>query len=168
MQEAKIYKYGEHEYEMLPASLDMLNRAAPVLIKYKKLEFQHTSDIDMTAVYKVQERLEELELAITDLESEPEAKRDKKRLKELKSKLKKERAEFESDTGLQAGIALYNELRGMAMYQLVTDVSLMQPFLYGILKGDLSKLDFSNMNIVSFIQQVVSDFFLIMKKSKEE
>lgn len=164
----KEYKYGGHSFRLLPNTIKLLNLAAPVLIKYRKLEYQHTKDIDLTTVHEIRMRFDELKDSINDLESVPEAERDIKRIESLKETLKAEQLEFESDTSLQNGIELYNDCVALAMFELVTDISLMRPLMDNILVGDVKAgtLDYTDPKIVDFIKEVIADFFLISLKSK--
>lgn len=164
----KVYEFGGHKFKMSPNTIGLLHLAAPVLIKYRKLEYQYTNDIDLSEVHKVNERLEELKDAIADLQEVPEDVRDIKRIEELRETLKAENEAFLNDTGLQNGIQLYNECIALAMYELITDMSLMRPLMNNILVGDIKAgmLDYTDPAIVDFIKNVIADFFFITKQSK--
>lgn len=175
----KIYTFRGQSFELLPNDLSLLNKAAPLLIKYRKLHYEYTKDINMQPVEEIRERAGELKTAITQLESIEN--KDQTRIDELTEKLHKTEDELKNNNSLQSLIKLYNDCEGLVMYELITDIEFMKPFLKKILAGtaegnaasggkpgNFDELDFTDTGIPDFIKEIITDFFLAALKNRQK
>jgi len=157
--ESKVYKYNGKQYRMLSFDLGLLNKAAPLLLKYRKLLYEYTKDIDIAEVREAEERITELKTAIEQLSkagSKSEAER-------LNGKLRSEEEAFAGNRRLQSALKLYNDCTGLALYSLITDGETINPFLKDVLSGfgegeKFPGLDVNDINSINFAREVLGDF----------
>lgn len=171
----KTYTFRGQSFQLLPNNLSLLNKAAPLLIKYRKLHFEYTKDINMQPVEELREGINELRTAITQLESIEN--KDQARTEELAEKLSKTEGELKNNNALQSLIKLYNDCEGLVMYELITDIAFIKQFLKKILvgtaessgkPGNIDELDFTDTGITDFIKEIITDFFLAALKNKRK
>ncbi len=161
----KIYSYKDKSYKMAPLNLGLMNKAAPLLIKYRKLHYEYTKDIDMSRVEAIQNRIDELKTAISQVESGTNAGED--RLAALRSKLAEAENELNDDVSLRNLMRFYRDSEGLAMYELITDAKVVKPLLSNIMipadsesiRDKLREQDFNVPEIFDFIKEVLTDFF---------
>jgi hypothetical protein len=164
--ENKIYTYNCRQYRMGKFDLGLLNKAAPLLLKYRKLLYEYTKDIDLAEVNEAEERITELKTAIEQL-GEAGNKTETERLTE---KLRIEEEAFGGNARLQSALKLYNDCTGLALYSLITDGETLNPFLNGILecvtgKEKFQGLDMNDTSSINFAREVLGDFLACTLRS---
>lgn len=164
--ENKIYTYNGRQYRMLGFDLGLLNKAAPLLLKYRKLLYEYTRDIDLAEVNEAEERITELKTAIEQLKEAG----NKAEAERLNGKLRSEEEAFAGNRRLQSALKLYNDCTGLALYSLITDGETINPFLTGVLESTEGKekfpgLDVNDINCVNFAREVLGDFLACTLRS---
>jgi hypothetical protein len=176
----KTYSIQGENFTLLPNDLSLLNKAAPMIARLRKLSYEYTKDIDLSPANEYRSRMTELSEAKLQLENilnegkddeGNELSDDKRnelgtRINELIDKLEQVRTEFNSDTAVQNLLKLKEELESYALIELLTDISFLKPVLKKILTGgSLDKINFSDSGSIVFIKDVVTDFFTVMNRS---
>lgn len=157
---------------MAPFNLGLMNKAAPLLMKYRRLHYEYTKDIDMSRVEEVQNRIDELKTAIAQIE--PAGTAHNARLHTLKEKLIAAESELSSNASVRNLVKLYRDTEGLAMYKLITDTGIIKPFLVDIMIPTESNchkvndLDFNDRGILGFIKEVITDFFSYTLQNRPE
>jgi len=164
--ENKIYTYNGRQYRMRQFDLGLLNKAAPLLLKYRKLLWEYTKDIDLPDVREAEDRIWELKTAIEQLKEAG----DKTERKRLTEKLRIEEESFAGNRRLQSALKLYNDCTGLALYSLITDGETINPFLTGVLECVTGKekfpgLDVNDINCINFAREVLGDFLACTLRS---
>jgi len=175
MPHPKIYTFNGTSFTMLKNSLDLLNNANDMLIKYRKKLFEYTSDLDMSEVNKYRNMIEEHNISIQFIEKryaeaisandEQKAAEEKNEMARVRSLLDEMETEFNNNVTLQNLIRLESDCRDFVLLAIITDKKLMKKTLSAILIGDTSKLDFEHPDIFHLIRKVITDFFLFMGKN---
>jgi hypothetical protein len=160
MPENKTYKYKAQDFKLKPHSLEMMHNAAPLMIKYRRLLWEHTKDIDMRKVENAKLYISELETALEQMKKENTP--DIVKIDELTLKLGRTKEDFETNNEYQSLIKLYSDSEKLAMYELITDSQLIKPFLCSVLDGNTDKLDFTGADIFELVKEVVPDFFSLI------
>lgn len=162
----KIYSIQGNSFKMLPLNLGLMNKAAPLLLKYRKLHFEYTGDIDTSRVENAEENISGLKTVIDELEDKEGD--HSARITELKEKLQLLEEEHKNDRKLQSVIKLYNDCEGLAMYELLTSRNIIIPFLKNVLAdaggnipSQIDNIDFNLAGAADFIKEVLTDFFTL-------
>lgn len=173
------YTIQGQEFVMIDNSLSLLNKAAPLIARLRKLTFEYTKDIDLNCLEPYKARLEELNNAVssindtltlgTDENGEPLTDEQKntyaERLTKLKGKIEEVDNELKNDAVAFNTMQLRNEMESFALIELVTDLDFLKPVFKKILQGgDLSKVDFSQDDALDFARAVVTDFFIFTSR----
>lgn len=175
---AKTYKAGDLSFQMIDDELKLLNSAAPLIARLRKLSYEYTKDLDFTEEKAYKDKLQESLIALEQLrdiletgkdENDNEITEEKRqeitgRITGLETKVKEIQAEFTNNIPLQNLIALKSELESYALIELLTDLSLIKPIFKKILIGDIEKIDWPTAG--EFVREVVTDFFTVMNKLK--
>ena len=166
----KIYTIQGISFKMLPLNLGLMNKAAPLLVKYRKLHFEYTGDIDMSEVESAEETINDLKTAIDELENKDGD--NSARITELKEELQLKEEDLEKDTGIRVLKKLYGDCESIAMYELLTDMKTVIPFLKSVLvnsvsnaPGQIGSIDFNLAGTAEFIREVLTDFFTLTLQS---
>lgn len=146
--------------------LGLLNKTAHLLLKYRKLLYEFTKDIDLAEVNEAEERISELKTAIEQLNkagSKSEAER-------LSGKLRSEEEAFAGNSRLQSALKLYNDCTGLALYSLITNPDIINPFITGVLECVTEKEKFpglnpNEINSINFAREVLGDFLACTLRS---
>jgi hypothetical protein len=166
IKEKKIYTYKNKTYKLKPVTLEVLSSAAPLLAKFRKLQGEYTSDIDLSKVHDAKNRIIELETAIEQLK-ENSGNEDKEgsviRISELEQKLNEAIESFNNNDKLQSKLKLYNECTGLAMMELLGSTDVISLFLKkAICSTEGSKelvINYDDTDAIDFIREVITDFF---------
>lgn len=160
--ENKIFTYNGRQYRMRQFDLGLLNKAAPLLLKYRKLLYEYTKDIDLAEVREAEERITELKTAIDQLKEAG----NKTEADRLSGKLKDEEAAFAGNRRLQSALKLYNDCTGLSLYCLITDGEIINPFLKDVLSG----FGEGETNAITFLLKYVilcaSEYFQVDHRQK--
>lgn len=169
----KTYSIQGNEFIMLPLNLGLMNKAAPLLLKYRKLHFEYTGDIDMKQVEEAEEKISDLKTVIDELEDKEGD--NSGRIVEQKEKLQMLEEQFENNRKLQSLISFYNDCEGLAMYRLLTDGNIIKPFLKNVLApagncstAKIENVDFNLAGAPEFIKEVLTDFFTLTLQNAEK
>jgi benzoyl-CoA reductase/2-hydroxyglutaryl-CoA dehydratase subunit BcrC/BadD/HgdB len=178
----KIYTYKGNTFGMRDNDLELLKYASPVLVKYRKLLYEYTNDIDMSALDTHRQRLDQFKTAVSqlqellkeipenieeeDIENEQNKSKYTGEIERLTKLLNETQKEFDNDIIVQKQIRLYNECEGFVILNIISDIQFIKPILKNILTGDFRLLDFNDPGIIDFIREVVIDFFLIIARNK--
>jgi hypothetical protein len=176
----KIYELQGQTFTLLPNDLNLLNKAAPMIARLRKLTYEYTKDLDLSEVQAYRLRLADLneaktqidELLVSNLDENSneltESKRSELEIRrnELSGKIESVNREFNTNSSLSNLLKLKEELESYALIELLTDIEFLKPVLKKILKGgSVDSLDFSNSDIIGFIRNVVTDFFSVMNST---
>lgn len=168
----KIYTYKGSIYKMKPLNLGLMHKAAPLLVRYRRLHYEYTKDIDMTSVDALQDRVKELKTAVSQLEQDSNTNED--RIISLKAKLSEAETELRDNPSLGKLMKLYSDTEGLAMYELITDTAVIRPVISAILVkvDEVNKthinpeLDLNEPEIIEFVKEVITDFFSYTLQSR--
>jgi uncharacterized protein YsxB (DUF464 family) len=178
--ENKTYTIQGQTFNLLPNDLNLLNKAAPMIAKLRKLSYDYTKDIDLSTANDYRARITELTHAKKQIEEIMAEGRDEHgnelsdekknemqaRINEISGKLEAITEEFKNDISLQNLLRLKEELESYALIELLTDIDFLKPILKKILiGGKVESLDFSDAGAIEFIRDVVTDFFTVMNRS---
>lgn len=126
--------------------------------------------IDKSDLVKLQDELEKFQ----DAGNEQGVKGTEQQIKDVEDAIERNKAdidkineEFRNDEVALSQQAEYTQAIGNAMTMLKCS-DLIPNFLESYLKGDTSKLDYENPEMIEFINSVMEDFFFLMLKSKEK
>lgn len=177
----KTYSIQGQTFSLLPNDLNLLNKAAPMIARLRKLSYQYTKDIDLTPVNEHKSRINELNTAKHQIveslnlgreENGNEFTEEQKselqlRADELNEKHSQALVDFSEDAEVQNLLKLKEELESYALIELLTDIDFLKPILKKILKGgDAETIDYSDSSFIGFIKDVVTDFFTVMNSSR--
>lgn len=176
----KTYSIQGESFTLLPNDLSLLNKAAPMIARLRKLSYEYTKDIDLSPANEYRSRMTELSEAKQQLESILNDGKDDEgndlsaekrnemdsRITELTDRLEQVKTEFSADTAVQNLLKLKEELESYALIELLTDIAFLKPVLNKVLTGgNLDKINFSDSGSIVFIKDVVTDFFTVMNRS---
>lgn len=178
--ESKTYTIQGQDFTLLPNDLNLLNKAAPMIARLRKLVFEYSKDIDTSEADSYKARINELTEAKVQLEEILAACRDETgnelsedrrtelsgRVSEICRKIDEVTNDFSSNGAAMGVLKLKQELESYALIELLTDIDFLKPIMKKILKGgNIDKLDYSDPAIIGFIRDVVTDFFTVMNKN---
>lgn len=178
--ENNTYKIQGQTFQLLPNDLSLLNKAAPMIARLRKLVYEYTKDIDTTSADKYNERINELSESKQQLEeiinsgmdengnelTEDSRNKLNSRINELTEKHKLAVNEFNNDAIASGALKLKQELEGYALIELLTDIDFLKPILKKILVGgSTDNLNFNDGEAIGFIRSVVTDFFTVMNRN---
>lgn len=178
--ENKTYEIQGETFKLLPNDLNLLNKAAPMIARLRKLTYEYTKDIDLSEAQQYKSRLAELNEAKAQLDELLSANKDdngnelsedkktelKNRLDDIAGKIGENAEGFNNNTALLNLLKLKEELESYALIELLTDIDFLKPILKKILcGGKIELLDFTDAGIIGFIRDVVTDFFSVMNRS---
>jgi len=165
----KQYYYNGNHYTLKPLSLGIMKDIIPVIIRLRKLIYQYTNDIDMTEVNKLKFLIAGLEKAREQLTAQLEGELSNEerlhtanRINSLNEKILLYKSELESDRNISEKNKLYNECSAMAVFELFSDISLLQPVICKILSPENVEIDPRDPLAVKFLSNVLTDFFLLI------
>lgn len=174
----KIYTIGGQEFRLLENNLGLLNKAAPLIARLRKLSFEYTKDIDMSLVNRHEDRITELKEAKSQLEEFLTSGKDEaggelsddtksglsSKIAGLESKISDALSEFQNDKLAQNLIKLKNEMESYSLVELISDIAFIKPILKKILTGgSIDTIDFTDMSSIGFVRDVITDFFSVMR-----
>ncbi len=177
---SKSYEIQGQTFALLPNDLNLLNKAAPMIARLRKLVYEYTKDLELSEVNEYRSRLNELTEAKKQLEeilnsnedeNANELTEDKKnelqnRINEISERTDSLTVEFSENTALLNLLKLKEELESYALIELLTDIDFLKPVLKKILTGGkVESLDFTNTSVIGFIRDVVTDFFTVMNRN---
>lgn len=178
--ENKTYEIQGQTFKLLPNDLSLLNKAAPMIARLRKLTYEYTKDIDLSEAQEYRNRLSELnegkaqieELLSSGLDENTNELDEEKKSEfqtgvvNITKNIEVVNEEFNSNTPLQNLLKLKEELESYALIELLTDIEFLKPILKKILTGGkIDSLDFSDTCIIGFIRDVVTDFFTVMNRN---
>lgn len=178
--ETKTYEVQGQKFTLLPNDLNLLNKAAPMIARLRKLTYEYTKDIDLSEVQSYRTRITELSEAKEQLEQILNSTRDENgneltedkqselqnRINEISRRFNAASEEFNDNTALLNLLKLKEELESYALIELLTDIDFLRPILKKILTGGrVDSLDFSDTGVIGFIREVVTDFFSVMNRN---
>ncbi len=161
----KTYKYKDNEYAVILKNgvplLSQLNLFNELKCDLNDNIRNKTLHIDLNKINKARLRILELETAIQQLD-----KKNIKQLKKLNDSLKIENEKFEKNTFIYNLWNSYNKINEECTNLWLMDIKQFVPFLEIYLKGDLTKLDYEDLECFKMIAEVITDFFLLSIKLK--
>lgn len=171
---SKSYFFNGVEFKTEKNVLKIQNAWLPLKIYYDKVVNMFASEVDMSAVNVYRDRIKKIveEKDIPDnkdlLALESETVKNEPLIKQVKESIAKNKTDIENiekellaDEKAQAQQSEYNKaLENAIQYLLCSDI--IPEFLDKYLIGDKSKLDYENPEMITFINEVVGDFFLLM------
>jgi hypothetical protein len=180
----KQYQHNGKTYRLKPLSLGMMKTVMPLLVKLRKLQYEYTKDIDMSDLNNLKSHIGELETAKSQFEEQFENDIENGERTDIAGKISviddkifAHRDELNINESFRQKIKLFNECSAMAVYEVVTDEDIIKPVMSAILTCDEgvdkeppaffeeSGLSWGSMD-ESFILQVITDFFLLIQKSR--
>jgi hypothetical protein len=183
--EAQIKEQIKHEIEFNGSvfTVKSLNLAIykafqPVRANLITLQYMHTAGIDMSdvEVYKdriaiLKEGIDSIDKACDDKNEPPDDAKKKEYLTEkirLNGLLIEAETNFNNDLLVQQKDKFFKDKQTLAYEEWLCDTVLMKPFIEQLLEGDFSKFDWNDFSILSFISEVISNFFyLISSRAKK-
>jgi len=149
-----------------------MKKAAPVIAKLRRLQYEYTKDIDMADVNKAKARINELEVAKNQLTnqigasvSDEEKTGITSKINELEAKLEAAKKALETNSSFAHKIKVYNECSALAVLELFSDSELIRPAVESLVDGDID-IDFNESGTLKFLTEVFTDFFLLIKTGK--
>jgi predicted RNase H-like nuclease (RuvC/YqgF family) len=167
LSENKIFSNKGSTYRLRKIDLGVLNKAVPLLLKFRRLLFEYTKDIDDSELHKARNEIEEIKTAISQVESLVPADTDESA--RLKGKLDKAESELKNNGKLQSQLQYISEAETLALFELLTDRNTILPLLKNILEpidNTNAEIDIEDSGSLEFIKEVVTDFFSLTLGSK--
>ena len=155
---SKTYTYKKSEYRVKDNNLKQLRILQPLKKELARLTFEATKGIDRSILLKYQQRLKQLNLEIYRMKERKEDTTAKEN--ELKELIQKYETDSEVAT-LNNFIESQNE---SVMLDLFFNEDLMRQSIPAIVEGDYSIFNYDEDEFYLFAGQVISDFFLSMRK----
>lgn len=176
---SKTYNFNGTEFVASDNILRVHNAAFPLqkLFADKLKEFSAGVDIDKVNSLKAEvDRLEGmknvdeeyLKLIESNPEQAAEVKRVKGKLKINSEAYEKAYKNFNSDEEVKQITMQYAKCIEQTFGYLITEDEVIIPFLKKYLTGDFSKLDFTDVNILKFISEIIADFFMRLSENKKK
>ncbi len=165
--ENKVFSLNGNDYRLKRIDLGVLNKAAPLLLKFRRLQYEYTKDIDDTELRKAKAEIEDIKTAISQIESGDAC--DGNEISGLKKKLTAAETELKNSGSLQAIQRLVNDAESLALFELFTDMDTILPFLKNVLdpvNGKIPEVSLDEPDALVFIKEVVTDFFALTLRSK--
>lgn len=153
-----------------------MKAAKPLQKRLQKYVNEYTSGIDLKNAEKdklvitekknILEKTKEYFEEIKDGENTKEIERVKKRLTEQENELKVLREKFNSNKDYLEKYELFNSGVNEAFGSLIIDDEIIIPFLKEYLIGDFDKINFEDMDLLRFVSEVLTDFFLLLNQNQ--
>ena len=156
---SKIYTYKGSEFKVKENNLKQLRILQPLKKELARLEFESKKNLDRKILLKYQIKLKELRLNIARMKERKEDTTAKE--KELKELIEAYETDSEVAT-LNNFIESQNE---SIMMDLFFNEDLMRQSIPAIVEGDYSIFNYDEDEFYLFAGQVISDFFLSMRKT---
>ena len=155
---SKTYTYKGSEYRVKENNLKQLRILQPLKKELAKLTFEATKGIDRSILLKYQQRLKQLNLEIYRMkERKEDATAKENELKELIQK-------YETDSEVATLNNFIESQNESVMLDLFFNEDLMRQSIPAIVEGDYSIFNYDEDEFYLFAGQVISDFFLSMRK----
>ena len=155
---SKIYTYKGSEYKVKDNNLKQLRILQPLKKELARLTFEATKGIDRSILLKYQQRLKQLNLEIYRMkERKEDATAKENELKELIQK-------YETDSEVATLNNFIESQNESVMLDLFFNEDLMRQSIPAIVEGDYSIFNYDEDEFYLFAGQVISDFFLSMRK----
>lgn len=162
----RIFSLNGNNYKLKKIDLGVLNKAAPLLLKFRRLQYEYTKDIDDTELRNVQREIEDLKTAIAQLQTDEVRETDE--ISRLKKKLESTESEFKNNSRLQQTQQLLNDAGSIALFELLTDKDTTIPFLKNVLEpegNNASEMRIEGPDALEFIKETVTHFFVFTLRS---
>ena len=155
---SKTYTYKGSEYRVKENNLKQLRILQPLKKELAKLTFEATKGIDRSILLKYQQRLKQLNLEIYRMkERKEDATAKENELKELIQK-------YDTDSEVATLNNFIESQNESVMLDLFFNEDLMRQSIPAIVEGDYSIFNYDEDEFYLFAGQVISDFFLSMRK----
>ena len=155
---SKTYTYKGSEYKVKDNNLKQLRILQPLKKELARLTFEATKGIDRSILLKYQQRLKQLNLEIYRMkERKEDATAKENELKELIQK-------YETDSEVATLNNFIESQNESVMLDLFFNEDLMRQSIPAIVEGDYSIFNYDEDEFYLFAGQVISDFFLSMRK----
>lgn len=155
----RTYTYKGSEFKVKENNLKQLRILQPLKKELARLEFESKKNLDRKILLKYQMKLKELRLNIARMKERKEDTTAKE--KELKELIESYETDSEVAT-LNNFIESQNE---SIMMDLFFNEDLMRQSIPAIVEGDYSIFNYDEDEFYLFAGQVISDFFLSMRKT---
>jgi len=155
----RTYTYKGSEFKVKENNLKQLRILQPLKKELARLEFESKKNLDRKILLKYQMKLKELRLNIARMKERKEDTTAKE--KELKELIEAYETDSEVAT-LNNFIESQNE---SIMMDLFFNEDLMRQSIPAIVEGDYSLFNYDEDEFYLFAGQVISDFFLSMRKT---
>ena len=155
----RTYTYKGSEFKVKENNLKQLRILQPLKKELARLEFESKKNLDRKILLKYQMKLKELRLNIARMKERKEDTSAKE--KELKELIEAYETDSEVAT-LNNFIESQNE---SIMMDLFFNEDLMRQSIPAIVEGDYSIFNYDEDEFYLFAGQVISDFFLSMRKT---
>jgi len=155
----RTYTYKGSEFKVKENNLKQLRILQPLKKELARLEFESKKNLDRKILLKYQMKLKELRLNIARMKERKEDTSAKE--KELKELIEAYETDSEVAT-LNNFIESQNE---SIMMDLFFNEDLMRQSIPAIVEGDYSLFNYDEDEFYLFAGQVISDFFLSMRKT---
>lgn len=171
----KEFFYNGEKFTTSDNVLKIHNLAIPIQ-KYFTDELRKQLDgLDIKPIEEDRKKIESFKIKIQENENYLSGIKDKKEIsrvekinKQLKSELVKLTSAFNANEKYKEVLSEYEIRTQRAFEMLITEDYLIRPFLEKYLSGDTSKLDYTDINILTFISEVMTDFFLTISQNKKK
>ena len=156
---SKTYTYKGSEYRVKDNNLKQLRILQPLKKELARLTFEAAKGIDRSILLKYQQRLKQLNLEIYRMkERKEDATAKENELKELIQK-------YETDSEVATLNNFIESQNESVMLDLFFNEDLMRQSIPAIVEGDYSIFNYDEDEFYLFAGQVISDFFLSMRKT---
>ena len=156
---SKTYTYKGSEYKVKDNNLKQLRILQPLKKELARLTFEAAKGIDRSILLKYQQRLKQLNLEIYRMkERKEDATAKENELKELIQK-------YETDSEVATLNNFIESQNESVMLDLFFNEDLMRQSIPAIVEGDYSIFNYDEDEFYLFAGQVISDFFLSMRKT---
>jgi len=161
-----IFEFNGKKYRLRELDLDLLNRATPLLTRYRELHYKYTSTLDTTKLDEAENEVLLLKKALDEITEQDSENSEV--YSRLSGKLKSAEEKLNS-TELISIRQYINDMEALALYEIITDASFMAKLLSEILVNDSStgkviiiESDLKDPSSLEFIKRIIADFFLLM------
>ena len=174
---SKTYNFNGSEFTASDNILKIHNAAIPLQKLFAEKLKEYTIGFDIAKVNSAKAEVDRLKRIydvdveyLNEIKDNPnqtaEIERVKGKLEGNKKAYEIALERFNSNAEIKEITEKYSRAIELTFEYLVTEDEVIIPFLKKYLTGDFSKLDYTDVNILKFISEIIADFFMTLSANK--
>lgn len=171
----KEYKFRDEVFTASANVLKTHNLAIPIQKYFAEELERQISGLNLKAMNEDKSKIDNIKYKIqanAEYLSSLKDNTEKKRVEKIQSGLEKELEKltkiFNENNDYKELVKQYQEATNRTFELLITEEILIIPFLEKYLIGNTDKLDYTDVSILKFISEVITDFFLLLSENKKK